>query len=235
MSDGPSTRQILASTALRMFAERGIDAVSLRELTAAAGQRNKTAAQYHFGTKEQLVREIFEQHTGQVNQRRWELLAELGHDSRRLGVAELADALIRPLAEQATRPDAHYLRFLAQVSTPPWVYALTQADPAVTDSVRTVLAALAERLTRIPAPVLRTRLSFSMMLAVRALAGLEHAAPAADDPRTALFTTNIVDATVGMLTAPVSGTAANLLTELPDNPSDPAWPWQILIGAASGD
>ncbi|MFE5284555.1 TetR/AcrR family transcriptional regulator [Nocardia sp. NPDC056611] len=231
MPQGPSTRQLLADTALRMFAERGIDAVSLRELTAAAGQRNKTAAQYHFGSREQLVRELFEQHTGQVNQRRWELLGALGEGAE---TRELTDALIRPLAEKAAQPEGYYLRFLAQVSTPPWIHTLTSADPAVTSSVRAVLAALADRLAHLPLPILRTRLSLSMMLAVRALAGFEHAGPA-DGTRSALFTVNIIDATIGMLTAPVSEAADALLAELPGTTPEPDWPWPFLIGAASGE
>ncbi|MBU3067299.1 TetR/AcrR family transcriptional regulator [Nocardia sp. NEAU-G5] len=238
MPEGLSTRQLLSATALRMFAERGIDAVSMRELTAAAGQRNKSAAQYHYGSKEQLVREIFEQHTGAVNQRRWELLGDLGYDTRKLSVPELAEALILPLAELAQPPAGHYLRFLAQVSTPPWVYALTQADPGVTSSIQYVLSTLATRLDRISQQIVRTRLSLSMVLAVQALAGFEHAAPR-DDPadrtRARLFSANLVDATVGILTAPVSENAAQLLPQLRGTPTDPGWLWPTLIDAASGN
>ncbi|MVU77237.1 TetR family transcriptional regulator [Nocardia sp. ET3-3] len=234
MSEGLSTKRSLSVTALRMFAERGIDAVSLRELTAAAGQRNKSAAQYHFGTKEQLVREIFEQHTGTVNQRRWELLAEFGYDTRRLSVQELAGALIRPFAELTRPPGGYFLRFLSQVSNPPWVYALTQADPEVTSSLRFVLSTLASRLDRIPEPVLRTRLSLSTTLAVHALANFEHAAPhdnPVDSARSDLFCANLVDATVGILTAPVSETATQLTHQLADAPAEPAWPWYTRIDA----
>ncbi|AYF76756.1 hypothetical protein D7D52_26390 [Nocardia yunnanensis] len=69
---------------------------------------------------------------------------------------------------------------------------------------------------------------------MRALAGFEHTAPD-DDARAALFTTNLIDSTVGILTAPVSDSAAALLAQLPDAPSDPDWPWHILIGAATGE
>lgn len=216
-----------------MFGERGIDAVSLRELTAAAGQRNKVAAQYHFGTKERLVQAVFEQYTGHVNRRRWDMLADLGHDTRRLDLPELVDALIRPLAETATTPGGHYPRFLAAASTPPWVEALAAADPAVTTSMRAVLTELADRLDHLPPAVVRTRLSLSMTLAVRALAGLEPAA-AAHPTRSALFITNIVDATIGLLTGPVSRTATELLEDLADDTPEPSWTWPTLIGPAGG-
>lgn len=235
VSDSPSTRQLLATTAMRLFAERGIDAVSLREVTAAAGQRNKVAAQYHFGSKERLVQAIFEQYTGQMNHRRWAMLADLGYDTRHLGVPELVGALIGPLAEAATAPGGHYARFLAAASTPPWVRALADAEPAVTSSVRAVFAALADQLAHLPGPVVRTRLSLSMTLAVRALAGLEPNADA-DQARGALFVANIIDATIGMLTGPVSDTVAELLaesatTDVPDS----SWSWDVLIGPARGE
>ncbi|MFE2378692.1 TetR family transcriptional regulator [Streptomyces sp. NPDC059398] len=173
MSRGSATREVMAEVALRMFAERGIDAVSLREITTASGQRNKSAAQYHFGTKEQLVREIFERHTGQVNAHRHRLLATLRERTGRPTLEELADVLIRPLAETVDG-HSHYARFLAQVSTPPWTGALVRADPAATQSVQTVFTALAQLLDDLPEPVLRTRLALAMMLTVRALSACEH-------------------------------------------------------------
>ena len=43
------TRTQLMRAAERLFAERGIEVVSLREINRAAAQRNATALQYHFG------------------------------------------------------------------------------------------------------------------------------------------------------------------------------------------
>jgi AcrR family transcriptional regulator len=42
----------------RLFADVGIAAVSLRDVGIAAGQKNNAAVQYHFGDKENLVKEI---------------------------------------------------------------------------------------------------------------------------------------------------------------------------------
>ena len=54
MSD-VNTRLWLIETAERLFAERGIDNVSLREINRAAGQKNVAALHYHFGTRESLL------------------------------------------------------------------------------------------------------------------------------------------------------------------------------------
>ncbi|MGH9896848.1 MAG: helix-turn-helix domain-containing protein, partial [bacterium] len=49
MSDTPTERRLLLA-AERLFADRGIDAVSLRAIMAAAGT-NVASVHYHFGSK----------------------------------------------------------------------------------------------------------------------------------------------------------------------------------------
>ena len=48
----------LKAVALKLFAERGIDGVTVRQIAEAAGQKNHAAVGYHFGSKEELVREL---------------------------------------------------------------------------------------------------------------------------------------------------------------------------------
>ncbi|ALE17384.1 Transcriptional regulator, TetR family [Altererythrobacter epoxidivorans] len=42
--------------ALKLFAERGVDGVTVRQIAEAAGQKNHAALTYHFGSKEALIR-----------------------------------------------------------------------------------------------------------------------------------------------------------------------------------
>lgn len=49
---------IIKAAALQLFALRGIDGVTVRQIAEAAGQKNHAAVGYHFGTKEELVREL---------------------------------------------------------------------------------------------------------------------------------------------------------------------------------
>lgn len=106
----------MLDVAERLFAERGIDGVSLRTVGQAAGQRNNSAAQYHFGSRDGLVRAVLGRRWESVDQRRSELAAELPPDAP-------LDALVRcvvlPLAElvDTCSPDSPtwYLRFLAQL------------------------------------------------------------------------------------------------------------------------
>jgi AcrR family transcriptional regulator len=55
----PDPRAHLVEVAGRLFAERGLDAVSVRDITGAA-RLNVGAVNYYFGSKESLVIEIFE-------------------------------------------------------------------------------------------------------------------------------------------------------------------------------
>ena len=64
-----SAKEQIILAAERLFAERGPD-VSMREISAAAGSRNHTAVQYHFGSKEQLIRAIFEYRNPRLEDRR---------------------------------------------------------------------------------------------------------------------------------------------------------------------
>ncbi len=52
---GVSTRDVLIREAMKLFAERAIDAVSLREIVQKAGQGNQSAIHYHFKDKQGLV------------------------------------------------------------------------------------------------------------------------------------------------------------------------------------
>ena len=50
--------QHLKAVALKLFAERGIDGVTVRQIAEAAGQKNHAAITYHFGSKEALIRQL---------------------------------------------------------------------------------------------------------------------------------------------------------------------------------
>ncbi|QYG93228.1 TetR family transcriptional regulator [Iamia sp. SCSIO 61187] len=92
-------RDHLISAAERLFAERGSDVVSLREINTAAGSTNASAIQYHFGGRTGLIRAVLEKHDVAIEARRHDLLdayeSEGGSDLR-----ALCAALVRPLAAE---------------------------------------------------------------------------------------------------------------------------------------
>jgi AcrR family transcriptional regulator len=91
--------QIL-DTAERLFAERGIDAVSLRTLTAEAGV-NLASVHYHFGSKEALVTAVFDRRVDRLNRERLEMLDAV--ERRAGGGPPLLEDVLRALFAPAIR------------------------------------------------------------------------------------------------------------------------------------
>ena len=91
-----ATRELILTAAERLFAERGVNAVSNRQVSEAAGQGNNTAVGYHFGTKADLVRAIVRKHATRIEEIRARLLAGIGDST---DVRDWVDCLVRPVPE----------------------------------------------------------------------------------------------------------------------------------------
>jgi AcrR family transcriptional regulator len=109
----------IISAAERLFAERGSDAVSLREINAASGATNASAIQYHFGDRRGLVRAVLAKHEVDVERRRHALLDAY----EAAGIEDLralAAALVEPLADELTADGGPgYLQLLADLYNRP--------------------------------------------------------------------------------------------------------------------
>lgn len=109
------TRLALMRAAEQLFAQQGVDRVSLREIAIAAGQRNVSAATYHFGSKRELIEAILERHSVPV-QDTWgpALAADTEH---KLGLHELIELLVRPMVAKIDDPDGGrcYLELSAEL------------------------------------------------------------------------------------------------------------------------
>ncbi len=107
----------IVETAEKLFAVDGYDAVSFRDLTAAAGV-SLSAIHYHFGSKEAVLSEIFARRAALLTERRLELLeAALRYGGRPASLESILDAFLRP-AFEVTRGDRNDLfnRLRARVS-----------------------------------------------------------------------------------------------------------------------
>jgi len=112
-------KQKLLDAARDLFAEHGIEGVSLREITRAAGQGNTSALQYHFEDRAGLLRAVLAPHQGQVDARRDALLDEIEGEDR-AGVRELSSALVRPSAAMLEAEGGRsYLQIMAELIRDP--------------------------------------------------------------------------------------------------------------------
>jgi len=97
----------------RLFTRDGVDGVSLRQIAVEAGLRNPASVQYHFGSKEALLRAVVELRLPPINERRLELLAQLDAEGRSHDLRGLVDAMVRPLLE--LDDDSPYIDLISRV------------------------------------------------------------------------------------------------------------------------
>lgn len=112
-SRGDSTRLLILLKAEELFALRGIEAVPLRDIGAAAGQRNNVAVQYHYGDKENLLRQITTYRVKATERARAELLADLFATGKPPQALDLVQVWVQALACHLEE-DNYYLAFLSR-------------------------------------------------------------------------------------------------------------------------
>jgi AcrR family transcriptional regulator len=95
------TRKRVIIAAEKLFASRGVEGVSIRDITQAAGV-NLAAINYHFGTKYGLAAEVFTHFIGPLNERRLELLDAVENDAGRKPpkLEAVLEAMFRPAVER---------------------------------------------------------------------------------------------------------------------------------------
>lgn len=101
-----TVRQRLVEAGEHLFATRGIDAVSLAEITQAAGLNNTGAVHYYFGGREELLTAIVEGHRAHLDAQREELLDEmeaLGETTGPLLVKSLVEPMVELLDDERGR------------------------------------------------------------------------------------------------------------------------------------
>ena len=95
-----STKDRILDAAERLLAKKGFKATSLRAITAEA-EVNLAAVNYHFQSKEALIRAVIARRIGSVNERRISMLdaiyAAAGDEP--LPITAVIDAFIRPVIE----------------------------------------------------------------------------------------------------------------------------------------
>ncbi|MHB1138313.1 MAG: TetR/AcrR family transcriptional regulator [Microthrixaceae bacterium] len=216
-----SGRDAMIDAAERLVAEQGLAAMSLREVQVLAGQRNKSAAQYHFGTRDGLIEAVLLTRMAPVNDRRHELLDAAVAQSPTPTTRQLVEALVRPVAEHtilSPRP-SHWARFLLQCSSDPTLSEVVRRS-VEGQAYRQLHQLLLESLDHVPPPLRSRRVDHAVGLLFMSLAATE-------ERRRSLTTLDVpvetqvedlIDTCVGLLAAPPSPHTLATLTASPDRP-----------------
>jgi AcrR family transcriptional regulator len=213
----------LIEAAERLVAERGIHAVSAREVVLAAQQRNNSAVTYHFGSWQGLLDAVWALRSGAINVRRAPLLAQARAGRGKACLSDLVRAYVIPLVEEIdSKTPSYWARFNEQ-----WLIAVrleffehdaSGASPEVSmenaaaREAVSVLMSLFDAIDQVIADVVpglsatdrRRRLTHMSRFVITALASIEreaathpdHALPAAGAAE------EIVNLTVALLQAP---------------------------------
>jgi AcrR family transcriptional regulator len=201
-----TTADKLLDAAARLFAERGIENVSVAEIVRAAGQRNASAVNYHFGTRNDLLLAVLARHVPAIAERRAELLV---HARVAGDVRSAAEAIVRPITEFAQRGwrERAYLQIGSEVAG-----MMDRTTPEIRHLLRETAgyeawALLRSRAGTIQRKVWDEREAICIVFIGRAAAdraraldrGGEHLVLSDDR-----FVSNLVDMVVGAMTAPVT-------------------------------
>lgn len=200
----------LMETAERLFAQKGLDGVSLNEITIASGQRNASAINYHFGSRHALIEAIVLYRMEAIEAERHEMLTRIEAEDRLGDLRALVEARVRPLASTLApgHPAGDYVRFLMQIYASPTYGMVDVSTPELTATALHALRRhVAHCLSHLPRPVVQTRSRMSMAISVISLGDVQREQAAAlgagrpFDLERAV--SNIVDMQVGALSAPV--------------------------------
>jgi AcrR family transcriptional regulator len=211
---GAGTREALLLAGERLIAEYGIDAVSLRQINTEAGQRNSSAAHYHFGSKEALVRAIFDFRMERVNRNRQSKLSVVleqsaGHPEPR----QLVETFVYPIVEEIRDSEggSFYIRFLSQAISHPQTDTNKYSENMLAVAASSAFNQLKRAVPDIPEPILGQRFGLMWEMILHALADRERDSELRARSQHIdqdLFISNLIDTATGALVAPVAASTA---------------------------
>lgn len=208
-----ATRARLIAVAERLFADKGIEGVSLAEINRAARQRHSNACHYHFGSKDGLIQAILDKHVPGISTARnamFDAMEVAGGDS----LDDLVRALVRPVAAKLldTNGGQAFVRFNAQLVVQHTLASQGMAAasftlPETDRLTRKLRAAMASR--DLPDQVARQRLMMAAIMLFHGLADYSRLCDAAPGAHrrtdTEAFILDLEAMILGALTAPPGG------------------------------
>lgn len=201
-----ATRESILVTAERLFAEHGVQVVSNRHISEAAGQGNNAAVNYHFGTKVDLVRAIVRRHSERIERLRAELVDTIEGDG---DLRDWVACLVRPTTTYLRELGAPtwFARFSAQIMTDPALRAIIVEESLSSPTLVRAVEGWNRSLDGLPPDVRAERGDMARQLMIHMTAERERAlAEGTATPRASWddAASGLIDAITGLLLAPVT-------------------------------
>lgn len=158
--ESSSTATVLLDTAERLFAQKGIENVSIRQIVIASGHGNLSGAHYHFGSREVLIRKLLERRMVVVNAVRHQVLDLLIFEGHGGDLAVIIGSTVKVL-ETVVRDyawGANYVRITAQALFNSHVNLLAGIDTNAVSGLTRTSRMARSLLPHLPLPVFEERM-----------------------------------------------------------------------------
>lgn len=210
---GERTRLRLKKAALRLFVQRGLENVSIRDIQIAAGQKNNGSISYYFSSRDALVREIvadIARILDDDNNRRLDALEAAGGPTDIRQVAQILLPIVNRGSSGLSEADQYQLQFFTSVLITRRDL-MFEATAGADRATRRCFAHIRRLAPEMPPEILRQRLQLMLLYALTAGASME-AGKADNRAWKSLWSQmssepNLADTMAGMITAPVSAEA----------------------------
>lgn len=171
------TRERILDVAERLFMVHGYEATSMRQITSEAGV-NLAAVNYHFGSKESLMQEVFRRRLDWLNEERLRVLDELERKAKGKAVKPslIVDGFFGTLlrmADDEKRGGVTFLRLLGRTLTEPSEFIRAFLANEYKEVVERYKNALFKALPDVPRAEIVWRFHFMLGATSYAIAGTD--------------------------------------------------------------
>lgn len=218
----PETRSRILDAAEELFLEHGLDATSMRMITTRA-EVNLAAVNYHFGSKDRLIHEVFQRRLVALNQQRLAALDRVERqalaDGATLRPSQVLEAFFAPSLELATDTEhggRTFMQLLGRTYTEPNAFVRKFMAEEYAATLERFLPALYAALPGVPREEILWRFHFMMGATSYAIAGtdaLQLFAGRFEDEDPARMLPRLMSFLLGGLRAPLAGSPAQAQDE----------------------
>ncbi|QID16723.1 TetR/AcrR family transcriptional regulator [Nitrogeniibacter mangrovi] len=212
---GPETRARILDAAESLFTTHGFEATSMRMITGQANV-NLAAVNYHFGSKDALIQEVFRRRLTDLNRRRLAALemAERAAEGKPLKPSRIVEAFFGVSLDMAADTEgggATFMRLLGRTYTEPNAFVRQFLAEEYAEVVDRFMGALYDALPDVPREEILWRFHFMMGAMSYAIAGtdaLRLFTGDFDDKDPARLAPRLMSFLLGGLRAPLPGLQA---------------------------
>ena len=196
----------LMRSAEKLFAEKGMENVSIRQIVKSAGQKNESALQYHFGNLQGLIHALRAARDREVHERRTSLLNEVLKQHSTPSLRDICRLMVAPAFElgRSSASFRCYIKAFGHEITLAEASATAVANQTGGESTQRLARRLRDSLPHLDEQAFRRRMDGALRFIAASMVHHAGQKNAFRDAGSDIFFSSLLDALVGMLSAPES-------------------------------